>query len=168
MELSKVDKDSILNPIIDEIGVIPPSEKERIVFQISCQLDRIINNKFSDLVFTLSESLKALSSNVDTILVSQKQSSDLLLRVASLEKRFNEEVSNISRNLEEIKKIRSTPVIVKEEVVVKESTLVIDPRKELEEKKFSELVKIAKEKKLDITARMKKEDIITLIIEGGN
>lgn len=166
MELSKIDKDSILNPIIDEIGVISPSEKERIISTISTQLDRIIVEKFSGIISSLNESVKSVSSTLDTVLGNQKQSTHLFNRMESLESRFVEEISKLSYKVDEIKtEICKPPVFttLEESVIVNKE---IDPRKEFEDKKFSELIKIAKERNLGITPRMKKEDIITLLVKG--
>ena len=66
MKLSDVERRSILNPIINEIGVVDIGTQDKIVTEIGIHLNRIINERISSVVETMQFRL----ANIEKELVS--------------------------------------------------------------------------------------------------
>lgn len=163
MVLNGTDKQSILGPIIDEVGIISPDKKEQIISQLSAQIDRIINEKYSNITEEVLQFLKGCSSDILQLrnIVTSLQQEIVAMKPAPPVKPPSESI--FTKHKEKVPIRKAEPVTPPAPKIEAPVTKVI-PWNEL---KFSELVTIAKTKRVPITPRMKKEEIIELLKKGA-
>jgi len=189
MELSHIDKSAIINPVINELGVIPPETKERIVIQLSAQIDRIILEGYGK--FT-TDALKTLSSLRGEIKEMRASHSTVISYVKDIKADFDNKLTKIVQSFralegiivqkdhpvyEAVKEIQSSQkelnqlfnsldkTIVNVKEIKDEVIKPVFTKEILNEKSFSELIMIAKEKKIKIEPRTKKDALIQQILD---
>ena len=157
MELSQIDKESILNPIIDELGIISETVREKILIQLSAQFDRILLDGYvramNDVLATVKD-IRSIQSGIQNAITGvQTDQTDKMGKMVKTLRTMHEEIK--------ISMVPPAPPEVKVEEPVKTNERELA----LKEMKFGELIKIAKEKKINIKPRTKKEDLVNLILD---
>ncbi len=156
MDLKQIDKESILNPIIDELGIIPEKTKEKILIQLSAQFDRILLDGYVRVlneVLGMVKEIKTIQGSIQSSINTGNtdQSNKLVKMVKTL------------RAMHEDMKVTQLQPLQQEEV----QPIIKTNERELALKnmKFGELIKIAKEKKITINPHNEKDDLIKLILD---
>jgi len=173
MKLSDIDKEAILNPIINELGIIDPTVKEKIVRQVSAQIDRLIvkhygdalksiDNFYSDINTKIQKSrvemrqVTARLTNIETVLQDDnKRNKEVLIKIAKLFQKVSLKIDDI--NLD--------PALIATQRETNKSNRMVETLSKIS---FSELISLANKKGIKITPRIKREEIVKQILDKEN
>jgi hypothetical protein len=187
-ELNDQDRTSILDVIVDELGILNKSSKEKIISKLEFQVVRIACKRFLD---TFDDRLKTLLGGVklpDKINSSPDSNNDkLLVEVNNIKEEleiFNKKLDIIRESIEKLerskenirpKEMTRIPIIapkkteyIKRDMEQERASKEVNPVNVIEKylsMKFTELVQKAKEMEIEIPPRTKKDALAMMIIE---
>jgi len=188
MELNEANKESILNPIIDELGIISQEIKDRLIVQISAQMDRIIIKNYGKFVNDTSQNISQLTKIINDLKITQKF---IMSTVQSQRQDFDSKLVKLVKSLRAIEKLHKQETKIEQDDQLiematskKKIKVTIDKKKKnkkslkpihephkefskesLEKLSFKELMDIVKENKITIQPRTKRDDIINEILD---
>ena len=96
MKLEPRDMDSVLGPIIDEVGCLSPAVKEKIVDQITAQLNRLVNEQIINILIIQGQQLNDK--------VSSKIKSTIEIASDTLKNEVRQSMSKLEVDVDSIKK----------------------------------------------------------------
>ena len=178
MQLSSNDRQSILNPIIDAIGITPQQIKDKVINQISAQLDRIVIEEVKHVLEVTTSRLETATNSSNTSLGKIEG------RFGALENSINGLVGKLSEGINslyteivslktevgdlkvQINEIEiSTPIQTINNLVPVVKEKKIPTIEDLGNLGFGELIKMAKEYKVRIKPRSTKDVIAKMILK---
>jgi|AntAceMinimDraft_16_1070373.scaffolds.fasta_scaffold30790_2 hypothetical protein len=151
MELNHQEKENLLSPIINEVGILSPESKHKLIEQIYSLINRIIIKNYE---------FKFKEENEEIAIVKEK--------INIIENNVNM-MHGLCRQI--LKIVKPTPEIKK---VISESKVEVKKKeiKELSTKSnvlntftFSKLNQLAIENNIKLTSRMNKQDIIKKLLD---
>jgi len=176
-KLSDIDRQSILNPIVDALGIINNDTKERIINNVEDQLNRIL----CDYIKVATDDMSInFSNNINQLSGKQEQFNRTLSVLNTNVSHMSNILSTMSTNLSKIiETLINEVILLKKEI---NPDMVLDDKDEIQieeedipdniytdislsKLKFVELSKISKEIKIDIPYRCKKKEMINLILK---
>ena len=165
-ELSQTDSQSLLNPIIDTVGIVSSDMKNKLTIQLTALLNRIIVEQTKDTMQGMNGLISKLVEKVERLSVAMSERiTELEQKMTRFEGDSSELLSKLTDEIISLRESGPTNYSVKPKGV---SMNQLYTQESLSQLGFSDLVKIANKLKVEVVPRLKKVELIDLILRSQN